>query len=56
MQELEKSELPKNDKYKFLNDIYDDFFYLISSNTDGFDSEKVNAEKDFPKIHVEEKN
>lgn len=55
MQELEKSELPKNDKYKFLNDIYDDFFYLISSNTDGFDSEKVNAEKDFPKIHVEEK-
>lgn len=44
MQELEKNELPKNDKYKFLNDIYDDFFYLISSNPDRFDPEKNNEE------------
>lgn len=44
MQELEKNELPKNDKYKFLNDIYNDFFYLISSNPDSFDSEKADAE------------
>lgn len=44
MQELEKNELPKNDKYKFLNDIYDDFFYLISSNPDRFDPEKTNEE------------
>lgn len=43
MQELEKNELPKNDKYKFLNDIYDDFFYLISSNPDGFNPEKSKA-------------
>lgn len=44
MQELEKNELPKNDKYKFLNDIYDDFFYLISSNPDAFDPEKTDVE------------
>ena len=55
MQELEKNELPKNDKYKFLNDIYDDFFYLISSNPDGFNPEKTDTEKQLPKIDVEEK-
>lgn len=71
MQELDKNELPKNDKYKFLNDIYDDFFYLISSNPDDFNSEKTNAdvavqkltntesnlntEKELPKKIVEEK-
>lgn len=55
MQELEKNELPKNDKYKFLNDIYDDFFYLISSNPDGFNPEKTGTEKQLPKIDVEEK-
>lgn len=43
MQELEKNELPKNEKYKFLNDIYDDFFYLISSNPDNFDPDKTNS-------------
>lgn len=43
MQESEKSELPKNEKYKFLNDIYDDFFYLISSNPDNFDPDKTNS-------------
>lgn len=73
MQESEKNELPKNEKYKFLNDIYDDFFYLISSNPDKFDPDKtniatniesqrtvntesnLNAEKEIPKIDVEEK-
>lgn len=43
MQESEKSELSKNEKYKFLNDIYDDFFYLISSNPDNFDPDKTNS-------------
>lgn len=37
-------ELENNDKYKFLNDIYDDFFYLISSNPDDFKPEKTNME------------
>lgn len=37
-------ESEKNDKYKFLNDIYDDFFYLISSNPDSFESEKTISE------------
>ncbi len=57
MQELEKDELPKNDKYKFLNDIYNDFFYLISSNPDDIDSEKSNLESntDVQKTDITEK-
>lgn len=40
MKDLEENNKSKN---QFLNDLYDDFFYLISSNPEEFDSQKKNS-------------